>query len=87
MRDISDFVKKTVNAENNTITYEGLGELSKEIVYPVYSENSDITVIFQDTVGKSNGKVWYTEVVGFYFGKPNINLIEEYEGKLQATFD
>lgn len=84
---MGDFEKKIINAENNTITYEEIGEFSKRVVYPVYSENSDITVIFQDLVDKCNGKVWHTEVVGLYFGKPNINLLEKYEGKLQATFD
>ena len=84
---MSDFEKKIINVENNTITYDELGALSKRIIYPVYSEKSDITVIFQDIVDRNNNKVWYTEVVGFYFGKPNINLIEEYEGRLQAVFN
>lgn len=82
-----DFVKKTVNIENNTITYEELGALCKRIIYPIYNEKEDITVIFQDTVDKDNGDMWSKEVVGFYFGEPNINLIEKYEGKLKACFE
>lgn len=84
---MSKFEKKIIDTKNNTITYEEIGKFSKKVIYPVYSESSDITVIFEDIVDKSNGKLWYTNVVGFYFGKPNINLIKEYEGKLQATFD
>ncbi|GFI24422.1 hypothetical protein IMSAGC011_03219 [Lachnospiraceae bacterium] len=61
--------------------------MSKRVVYPVYSESLDITVIFQDIVDKNNNKVRYTNIVGFYYGKPVINLIEKYEGKLQVAFD
>lgn len=84
---MGDFTKKTVNIENNTITYEKLGALCKRIIHPVYNEKEDITVIFQDTVDKDTGDMWYKEVVVFYFGEPNINLIEEYEGKLKASFN
>lgn len=81
------FTKRIVDLENNTITYEELGVLCKRIIYPVYSEKEDITIIFQDTVDKDTGNMWSKEVVGFYFGKPDINLIEKYKGKLQASFD
>lgn len=84
---MGDFTKKIINAENNTITYEELGALCKRILYPAYCEKEDVTVIFQDTVDKNNGDTWYKEVVGFYFGQPDINLIEKYEGKLKACFE
>lgn len=42
---------------------------------------------FQDRRCKNNGDMWYKEVVGFYFGQPDINLIEKYEGKLKACFE
>ena len=84
---MGDFTKKIINAENNTITYEELGALCKRILYPAYCEKEDITVIFQDTVDKNNGDMWYKEVVGFYFGQTDINLIEKYEGKLKACFE
>lgn len=64
-----------------------MGALCKRIIYPVYNEKEGITVIFQNTVDKDNGDMWSKEVVGFYFGEPNINLIEKYEGKLKACFD
>lgn len=83
---MGDFTNRIVDVENNTITYEELGALCKRIIYPVYSEKDDITVIFQDTVDKDNGDMWSKEVVGFYFGEPNINLIEKYEGKLKTIF-
>lgn len=82
-----DFTNKIINFEDNTITYEELGASCKKILYPVYCEKEDITVIFQDTVDKNNEDMWYKEVVGFYFGQPDINLIEEYEGKLKACFE
>lgn len=84
---MGDFIKKNIDIQNNTITYEEVGALCKRIVYPVYCEKEDMTIIFQDTVDKDNGDKWYREVVGFYFGQPAINLIEKYEGKLQAVFD
>ena len=84
---MGDFTKKIINAENNTITYEELGALCKRILYPAYCEKENIIVIFQDTVDKNNGDMWYKEVVCFYFEQPDINLIEKYEGKLKACFE
>ena len=84
---MEDFTEKKIDPIKNTITYEELGSVCKKIIYPVYSEDADITIIFQDVIGKVNDNICSIEVVGFYFGRPNINLIEEYNGKLQAIFD
>lgn len=87
MRDINDWTKKIIDEKNKTITYDETYEFSKFVVYPVYSENSNITTILQDCVDKHTDKVEFTEVVGFYYGKPDISLIDEYDGKLQAIFN
>ena len=39
-----------------------------------------------DIIEKETGSCISTEVTGFYFGTPNIEYIEKYNGKLKAKF-
>lgn len=55
-----------------TITYDG-GE-------------ADATFIMADIIEKETGSCISTEVTGFYFGTPEFEYIEKYNGKLEAEF-
>lgn len=58
----------------------------REVIYGEYSEGADITFIMKDTINVATEKCISTEVIGFYYGKPNIEDIKEYSGKLKAEF-
>ena len=73
--------------KNKTITYDG-GEADayKKVVHGCYSAESDITFIMSDIIEKETDSCISTEVTGFYFGTPNLEYIEKYNGKLKAKF-
>ena len=73
--------------KNKTITYdEGDAYEYKKVVYGCYSEEADITFIMSDIIEKETDSCISTEVTGFYFGTPNLEYIEKYNGKLEAEF-
>ena len=79
-----DIIKDKVN---KTITYDyGNSDIYKKVVHGCYSAESDITFIMSDIIEKETGSCIITEVTGFYFGTPNIEYIEKYNGKLKAKF-
>ena len=71
-----DIIKDKVN---KTITYDyGVIVTYKKVVHGCYSAEANATFIMADIIEK--------EVTGFYFGTPNIEYIEKYNGKLEAKF-
>jgi len=56
-----------------------------EEVYAVYAEHDDITFILKDTLD-DNGTPYRTEVIGFYYGKPNEECTSQYMGDLIAEY-
>lgn len=77
---------KQIDREKNTITYSDDKLPHIKIIYGEYSETADITFIMQDIIEKATEKCISTEVVGFYYGEPEIEYIEWYRGKLKAEF-
>ena len=72
---------------NKTITYDyGVIVTYKKVVHGWYSAEADATFIMTDIIEKETGSFISTEVTGFYFGTPNIEYIEKYNGKLKAKF-
>jgi hypothetical protein len=55
-----------------------------KIIYTTYSEELDVTIIFEDIV--ENEKTISTEIKGFYFGSPNNESTSTFYGKLKAEF-
>ena len=51
-------------------------------IYTVYSTESDMTFIMEDTYNKD--RLLSTEVKGFYFGEPQDKFTKEYYGELKA---
>ena len=73
--------------KNNTITYdEGDAYAYKKVVYGCYSSEADATFIMSDIIEKKTNRCISTEVTGFYFGTPEFEYIEKYNGKLEAEF-
>lgn len=52
--------------------------------YTTYAQDTDITFILQDTF--KDNIIVSTEVIGFYYGKPDGKLNGEYKGKLKAEY-
>lgn len=77
---------KQIDREKNTITYSDDKLSCRKVVYGEYSETADITFIMQDIIEKETGKCISTEVIGFYYGIPDVEYIEEYSGRLKAEF-
>ncbi len=75
---------KQVDMEENTITYTDNETSCSKIIYPVYSENSEMTFIMCDITEKDI--LTSTEISGFYYGKPDLELMEQYIGNLKAVF-
>jgi hypothetical protein len=69
---------------NKTITYDD--GIYKKVMHGCYSAESDITFIMSDIIEKETESCISTEVTGFYFGTPNLEYIEKYNGKLEAEF-
>lgn len=53
-------------------------------VYQGYSDELDITTIFEDTLIAD--EVVSTEIKGFYYGRPDNEGLESFYGKSKATF-
>lgn len=75
---------KQIDTEKNRITYNE-GKYIR-IVYGEYSETADITFIMQDIIKKETEKCISTEVVGFYYGEPELEWIEKFYGSLKTEF-
>ena len=75
---------KHIDTEKNRIIYDE-GNFFR-IVYGEYSETADITFIMQDIIKKETEKCISTEVVGFYYGEPELEWIEKFYGSLKAEF-
>lgn len=73
--------------KTKTITYDG-GEADtyKKVVYGCYSSEADATFIMTDIIEKETGSCISTEVTGFYYGEPDFEYTEKYNGKLKFTF-
>lgn len=73
--------------KNKTITYDG-GEANtyKKVVYGCYSSEADATFIMSDIIEKATNRCISTEVTGFYYGEPDFEYTEKYNGKLKAEF-
>lgn len=60
-------------------------KMSVEKTYiETYAPDSNMTFIVEDTL--VNGKVVFTELKGFYYGKPNPKLTEKYYNRLKAEY-
>lgn len=70
--------------KNKTITYDG-GEADayKKVVYGCYSSEADATFIMSDIIEKATNLCISIEVTGFYFGEPEFEYTEKYNGKLK----
>lgn len=56
---------------------------------PAFAENNDITFILKHEMQYLDGKleeILSTEVVGFYYGRPDEKATAQFIGKLKATF-
>ena len=60
--------------------------LQSHNIYPVYSSESDITFIMQDTIA-SDGSIKAVKIIGFYYGEACQSNTLEYINELEATFD
>lgn len=76
----------SIQEDKNTITYEADAVSCKKVIYPVYAEASEITFIMQDIIQKDTEKLISTEVIGFYYGCPDIETMKSYIGELKAEF-
>ena len=73
--------------KNKTITYdEGDAYAYKKAVYGCYSSEADATFIMSDIIEKKTNRCISTEVTGFYYGEPDFEYTEKYNGKLKAEF-
>ena len=73
--------------KNKTITYdEGDAYAYKKVVYGCYSSEADATFIMSDIIEKKTNRCISTEVTGFYYGEPEFEYTEKYNGKLKAEF-
>lgn len=73
--------------KNKTITYdEGDAYAYKKVVYGCYSSEADATFIMSDIIEKKTNRCISTEVTGFYYGEPDFEYTEKYNGKLKAEF-
>lgn len=52
----------------------------------VYAKNDDMTFIVVDEIDDSTGEVLSTAVTGFYFGEPDDEATEEFDGKPKACY-
>ena len=79
------FINK--DKKKKTITYDG-GEADayKKVVYGCYSSEADATFIMADIIEKETNRCISTEVTGFYYGEPEFEYTEKYNGKLKAEF-
>lgn len=78
------YSRKIIDEENNTITHDNYDK--QTIIYPMYNESENITVIFQDVIQNKTEKVISVEIVGFYYGSPDIETMEIFIGSLKAEF-
>lgn len=60
-------------------------DIKKEIEI-CYAQEEDITFILENTYNLTENILLSTEVVGFYFGEPDIENNIKYRGKLKAEF-
>ena len=61
-------------------------------IYAVYAKEEGVTFIMKDVctkdiTGMFGEELLSSEVIGFYYGRPNIDEIKEFAGKLKAEFD
>lgn len=52
----------------------------------VYSEESDMTFIMENTYNNLTGRIETATCVGFYYGEPSLENDEKYRGRLTANF-
>lgn len=52
----------------------------------VYAKNEDMTFIVVDEIDESTGEVLSIEVTGFYFGEPDDEATETFDGKPKAVY-
>lgn len=52
----------------------------------VYAKNDDMTFIVVDEIDDSTGEVLSTAVTGFYFGEPDDEATETFDGKPKAVY-
>ena len=57
----------------------------KTEIVATYAPDTDITFILREEY-EENGDPISTEVVGFYYGKPDEKLTNEFNGKVKANF-
>lgn len=84
-------IVEITNDENNHMMYYDNkigGTIS--IIYSVYAEG--VTFIMKDVctkdiTGMFGEELLSSEVIGFYYGQPNIDEIKEFAGKLKAEFE
>lgn len=60
-------------------------ETIREEFYTVFSPDGDMTFVMKDTF-KGEEPI-STEVIGFHYGEPDEDSIEDYKNKPKATFD
>lgn len=73
--------------KKKTITYdEGDAYAYKKVVYGCYSSEADATFIMSDVIEKKTNRCISTEVTGFYYGEPDFEYTEKYQGTLKAEF-
>jgi hypothetical protein len=78
------------NLQNAIAFIERVDEVEEVIktVWTVYSQEGDMTIIFEDVVLASDEDVVIsTEQKGFYFGEPIEELTNLYYGKTKIDFD
>nr|DAT99332.1 MAG TPA: hypothetical protein [Caudoviricetes sp.] len=66
--------------------YSAEADAYKKVVYGCYSAEADATFIMSDIIEKKTNLCISTEVTGFYFGEPEFEYTEKYNGKLKAEF-
>lgn len=58
--------------------------MTKTKIYEIYSKDSDITFILEDTF--SDNELISTEVKGFYYGEPTKFDTQVFYGQLKADY-
>lgn len=84
---------ETTNYDNNyMVCYDNKIGGTISVIYGAYAKREGVTFIMKDVYTKdvteiSGEKLLSSEVIGFYYGQPNINEIKEFAGKLKAEFN
>lgn len=74
------------NGEENKIVTIDFARKIRTIIHGEYSDTADITFILEEKINLTNNEYISTEVVGFYYGQPDLENTKRYIGKIKAEY-